>query len=40
MLPPATLNEVFDFDLSFKKALKEYRDVLGEHLYIAASRTY
>ena len=25
LLPPATLNEVFEFDISFKKALQEYR---------------
>lgn len=40
VLPPATLNDVFDFDPSFKKVLKEYRDVFGEHLSIAASRMY
>ncbi len=40
VIPPGTLNEVFDFDDSFKKALREYRDALGEHLYIAASRSY
>ena len=39
-IPPGTLNEVFDFDDFFKKALREYRDALGEHLYIAASRSY
>jgi error-prone DNA polymerase len=40
VLPPARLNEVFDFDTSFKNVLKEYRDVFGEHLSIAASRMY
>lgn len=40
VLPPESLNEVFDFDDSFKKVLREYRDTLGEHLYLAASRTY
>ena len=40
VVTPPALNEVFDFELSFKKALKEYRDVLGENLYLAASRTY
>src|SRR5687767_6247328 len=39
-LPPYSLNEVLDFDDSFKKDLKEYLDAFGEHLYIAASRTY
>src|SRR6187551_685903 len=40
VVPPASLNEVFEFDDSFKKALREYRDAFGEHLYIAASRSY
>lgn len=40
VLPPSALNEVFDFDPSFKKNLKEYREALGEHVYVAASRTY
>ncbi|MBA4057757.1 MAG: error-prone DNA polymerase, partial [Marivirga sp.] len=40
VLPPASLNEVFEFNRSFKSELKQYRDAFGEHLYIAASRTY
>src|SRR5687768_9444704 len=40
VLPPITLNEAFNFDLSFKKSLTEYRDALGEHLYLAATRSY
>jgi error-prone DNA polymerase len=40
VLTPNTLNEVFDFDLSFKKALRDYRDALGEHVYVAATRNY
>lgn len=40
VLPPTTLNEVFDFDSSFKKELKEYREALGKDLFISASRTY
>jgi error-prone DNA polymerase len=39
-IPPTTLNEVFDIDDSFKKALPEYREAFGEHLYTGASRTY
>ncbi|MBL0743553.1 error-prone DNA polymerase [Chryseolinea lacunae] len=39
-LPPSSLNDVFDFDDDFKKTLREYREAFGEHLYIAASRTY
>ena len=40
VLPPAVLNELFEFDPSFEKALKEYKEVFGEDLYIAASRCY
>ena len=40
VIPPSGLNEVFDFEEDFKKDLKEYRNALGSHLYIAASRTY
>lgn len=40
VVPPNSLNDDFDFDPSFKIALKEYRSALGEHLYIAASRYY
>ena len=40
VLPPASLNQAFDFDPSFKKELQEYRHALGEQLYIAASRSY
>lgn len=39
-IPPPTLNEVFDFDLSFKKVLQEYKDILGKNLYVSASRAY
>ncbi|MEP7319041.1 MAG: hypothetical protein ABI921_09875 [Panacibacter sp.] len=40
LLPPAELNELFGFDPSFAKKLKEYREALGTNLYIAASRKY
>ena len=40
VVPPSSLNESFDFDQSFKKQVKEYREVFGNDLYIAASRTY
>ncbi len=40
IIPPATLNEVFDFDDAFNKVVREYRDALGDHVYIAASRSY
>ncbi|MBT1701945.1 error-prone DNA polymerase [Chryseosolibacter indicus] len=40
VIPPVNLNAAFDFEDEFKKELKEYKDTLGEHLYIAASRSY
>ncbi|HEY5746492.1 MAG TPA: error-prone DNA polymerase [Chryseolinea sp.] len=40
VLPPPALNEVYEFDPAFKKALREYREAFGEHLYIAAARSY
>ena len=40
VLPPAELNESFEFDPSFANALKEYREAFGADLYIAASRRY
>ena len=39
-LPPDVLNTMFEFDPSFENALKEYREVFGTDLYIAASRRY
>jgi len=39
-VPPATLNEAFDFEASFKDVLKEYHDAFGTELYLAASRSY
>ena len=40
VLPPPVLNELFDFDQLFEKALLEYKEVFGRNLYIAASRYY
>lgn len=40
VLPPTTLNSVFDFDPAFKDVLQEYRNAFGEHLSIAASKSY
>jgi len=40
VVPPAKLNERFDFDDDFKQDLKEYQAALGNQLYIAASRSY
>lgn len=39
-LPPTSLNQMFDFDESFKQDLCEYREAIGHDLYIAAIRTY
>jgi error-prone DNA polymerase len=40
VLPPQSLNAVFDFEDWFKKDLKEYREAFGGDLYLAASRMY
>ncbi|MBS1689895.1 MAG: DNA polymerase III subunit alpha, partial [Bacteroidetes bacterium] len=40
LIPPAELNAVFDFNIDFKAAIKEYKEALGSSLYLAASRTY
>ena len=40
VLPPAELNESFNFDASFESSLKEYHEAFGSNLYIAASRRY
>ncbi len=40
VIPPAVLNSGFEFELTFKKALEEYKQILGDDLYIAASRRY
>jgi error-prone DNA polymerase len=40
VIPPYTLNAFFDFDDTFKDAVREYRQALGENLSIAASRAY
>lgn len=40
VIPPSTLNEVFDFNDDFKNTLAEYHEALGSELYIGASRYY
>lgn len=40
VLPPLTLNEDFDFDPSFVSSLSEYRENLGDSLYLGASILY
>jgi error-prone DNA polymerase len=39
-VPPDTLNESFDFDPSFEKALQQYREAFGSDLYLSATRSY
>ena len=40
IIPPASLDPLFDFDISFKRALEEYREIFGEQFSIGASRSY
>lgn len=40
VVPPATLNEQFDFGQEFYQSLKQYREALGRNLYLAASHYY
>lgn len=40
VIPPHQLNEQFQFDIAFENELKEYRSILQDNLYIAASRRY
>lgn len=39
-IPPPSLNEQFDFDLSFETALRQYRKAFGGALYLGACRSY
>jgi error-prone DNA polymerase len=39
-VPPPFLTAAFDFEPSFREALKEYREAFGNDLYLAASRSY
>ncbi len=40
LIPPPSLNAMFNFDAAFVKEMEEYRASFGDHLYIAATRTY
>jgi error-prone DNA polymerase len=40
VIPPTSLNDIFELDRSFKKELQVYRNAFGENLSIAISRTY
>ena len=39
-IPPDALNTAFQFDPSFWRDLEEYRESLGESLYLAACKSY
>ena len=39
-VPPLSLTGMFQFEDSFENAIKEYKDVFGDELYIGASRRY
>ncbi|WP_343700658.1 error-prone DNA polymerase [Chitinophaga sp.] len=39
-VPPAQLNETFDFDPAFLKTMQEYREAFGHQLYLSATRSY
>ncbi len=39
-IPPASLNNDFDFEPGFIKALEEYKDALGDCLYLGANFAY
>lgn len=40
IIPPAFLNQDFDFEPSFYTTVKQYKQYFGDHLYIAAIRSY
>ncbi|MEO6832883.1 MAG: error-prone DNA polymerase [Chitinophagaceae bacterium] len=40
LLPPDTLNTSFDFEQAFKQTIPEYRQALGEQLYLGAICSY
>lgn len=40
VIPPATLNNVFEFEISFHEALQEYGSIFKDNIFIAASRRY
>ena len=39
-IPPASLNEHFEFEIDFKGHLKQYKKNLGKNLYLAINKTY
>src|SRR6185369_13472454 len=39
IIPPPSLDQELDFDAAFKKNLGEYREIFGNEIYIAATRS-
>lgn len=40
IVPPASLNEDFNFEQSFKNNVSEYREAFGNNVYVAGTRHY
>ncbi|MCW3075405.1 MAG: error-prone polymerase [Bacteroidetes bacterium] len=40
LVPPASLNETFEFENNFIDAVQEYKQVFGNNLYLGAVRSY
>lgn len=40
VVPPSSMNRLFEFESSFNTSLSEYREALGNNLSIAATRNY
>ena len=40
IIPPASLNETFEFEDAFRAAVQEYKQTLGKHVYLGAIRSY
>jgi error-prone DNA polymerase len=40
VLPPDTLNNLFDYEASFHSVMQEYRGAFGPHCYLSACRYY
>jgi error-prone DNA polymerase len=40
IVPPSSLNQIFDFDDGFKNAVQEYREAFGNNVFIAGTRHY
>lgn len=40
IVPPASLNNDFDFETDFYRSVQQYKQYLGDSLYVAATRSY